>query len=53
MKARTLLLSLVLAATTTVGFAAPASAGPCEPGDPNCNIGCEIINRVFKDSCQT
>lgn len=53
MKARTFLLSFVFAATTTVGLAAPASAAECEPGDPNCNIGCEIINRVFKDSCQT
>ena len=35
----------------------PASATPCDPGDPNCHIGCEITNNtpiVNKHvSCQT
>lgn len=53
MKARKVVLSVVFATTTMLGLASPASAAGCEPADPNCNVGCQIINRIFKDSCQT
>lgn len=42
MKLRKLLLALTLAVPTLAVTASGASA--CEPGDPNCNVGCEVIN---------
>ncbi|MBA2726298.1 MAG: hypothetical protein H0U53_09945 [Actinobacteria bacterium] len=30
----------------TLGIAAPAMASGCEQGDPNCNTGCELINKT-------
>ena len=34
-------------------FVPASAASACEPGDPNCNLGCEIINRIFPGSCNT
>lgn len=52
-KIRAIVVSFVFAASTVVALAPAAQGSECEPGDPNCNVGCEVINRIFKDSCQT
>ncbi len=52
-KIRMVVVAFVFAASSIGGLAPVAQASECEPGDPNCNVGCEVINRIFKDSCQT
>lgn len=44
MKLKKIVLALVLAVPTVVLTASGAAA--CEPGDPNCNVGCEAINKT-------
>jgi hypothetical protein len=43
MRLKKTLLALLLALPMVV-VAAPA--GACDPGDPNCNVGCEVINKT-------
>lgn len=42
MKLKTLFAALLLA--LPMGALGVPSASACEPGDPNCNVGCEVIN---------
>lgn len=38
----------------SMALAGPASAGGgCEPGDPNCNTLCSLVDRLPKASCNT
>ncbi len=53
MRLRTSLAACCLA-VASLALAAPASASiGCEPGDPNCNTLCSLVDRLPKASCNT